>query len=66
MDLLTRSVLIARQLFQFVLVSMIILRRTEEDITDTRMAVSILLLLKTEKITCVEYLLPNDEVRPFL
>jgi hypothetical protein len=66
MDLLTRSVLIARQQFQFVLVSMIILRRTEEDITDTKMAVSILLLFKTMEITSVEYLLPNDEVRPFL
>jgi hypothetical protein len=66
MDLLTRSVLIARQQFQFVLVSMIISRRTEEDITDTKMAVSILLLFKTMEITSVEYLLPNDEVRPFL
>ncbi len=49
MDLLTRGVIIARQQFQFVLVSMIISRRMEEDIIVTRMAVSILLLSKTEK-----------------
>jgi hypothetical protein len=47
MDLLTGSVIIALQQFQFVLVSMLISRRTEEGIIDTRMEVSILPLSKT-------------------
>jgi hypothetical protein len=41
-------------------------KRMEEDTIDTRKAVSILTLLKIMEITSVEYLLPNDEVRPFL
>jgi hypothetical protein len=45
---------------------MIISKRMEEDIIDSRKAVSILSLGKKMKLTSVEYLLPNDEVRPFL
>ncbi len=45
---------------------MIMSKRMEEDTIDTRKAVSILTLLKIMEITSVEYLLPNDEVRPFL
>jgi hypothetical protein len=45
---------------------MIISKRMEEDIIDSRKAVSILTLEKKIEITSVEYLLPNDEVRPFL
>jgi hypothetical protein len=45
---------------------MIISKRMEEDIIDIRKAVSILSLIKKMEITGVEYLLPNDEVRPLL
>jgi hypothetical protein len=57
---------IARQQLQFVPVCMIISKRMEEDIIDSRKAVSILSLVKKMEITSVEYLLPNDEVRLFL
>ena len=57
---------IARQQLQLVPVCMIISKRMEEDIIDSRKAVSILSLGKKMKLTSVEYLLPNDEVRPFL
>jgi hypothetical protein len=38
----------------------------EEDIIDTRKVVSILSLVKKMEVTGIEYLLPNDEVRPLL
>ena len=57
---------IARQQLQLVPVCMIISKRMEGDIINSRKAVSILSLAKKMEITSVEYLLPNDEVRPFL
>jgi len=45
---------------------MIILKRMEEGIIDTRKAVSILGIVKKIELTSVEYLLPNDEVRSLL
>ena len=57
---------IARQQLQFVPVCMIISKRMEGDIINSRKAVSILSLAKKMEITSIEYLLPNDEVRPFL
>ena len=56
---------IARQQLQLAPVYIIISKRMEEDIMVTRKAVSILSLVKGVEITSVEYLLPNDEVRPF-
>jgi hypothetical protein len=56
----------AHQQLQFVPVCMIISKRMEEDTIDSRKGVSILRLVKKMEITGVEYLLPNDEVRPFL
>jgi hypothetical protein len=41
-------------------------KRMEGDTIDLRKAVSILSLVKKMELTSVEYLLPNDEVRPFL
>lgn len=57
---------IARQQLQVALVCMIILKRMEEGIIDTRKAVSILGIVKKIELTSVEYLLPNDEVRSLL
>jgi hypothetical protein len=57
---------IARQQLQFVPVCMIMSKRMEGDTIDLRKAVSILSLVKKMELTSVEYLLPNDEVRPFL
>lgn len=57
---------IARQQLQFIPMCTILSKKMEEDIMDIRKAVSILSLVKKMEITSVEYLLPNDEVRPFL
>lgn len=45
---------------------MIMSKRMEEDIIDSKKAVSILSHLKKMELISVEYLLPNDEVRSFL